>query len=146
MSVPFKKKSKQTKKAHTQLWTLLTHLDTVLEAVKLPAAVSGLDTGLSHVDRDTFCGRKRRKMGAFVLTSRQLKKLKKGGASLSTFFKGKAARFAKMAPIAVHMTQRRRRGASSGTKKRPPSTTKMHHSKGADLRQRARKVRNKESI
>jgi len=28
----------------------------VLEAVKLPAAVTGLDTGLAHVDTDAFCG------------------------------------------------------------------------------------------
>jgi hypothetical protein len=30
-------------------------LDAVLKAVKFPAAVSGLDTGLAHMDRDTFC-------------------------------------------------------------------------------------------
>ena len=35
---------------------LAVRLDAVLEAVKLPAAVTGLDTGLSHVDRDTFWG------------------------------------------------------------------------------------------
>ena len=29
-------------------------LDTVLEAVEFPAAVTGLDTGLAHMDRDTF--------------------------------------------------------------------------------------------
>jgi hypothetical protein len=33
---------------------LAVGLDAVLEAVKLPAAVSGLDTGLSHVDGDTL--------------------------------------------------------------------------------------------
>jgi hypothetical protein len=33
---------------------LAVRLDSVLEAVKLPAAVSGLDTGLSHVDGDTL--------------------------------------------------------------------------------------------
>ena len=36
---------------------LAVRLDTVLEAVKLPAAVTGLDTGLAHVDTDAFCGR-----------------------------------------------------------------------------------------
>ena len=30
-------------------------LDAVLEAVELPAAVTGLDAGLAHVDRDAFC-------------------------------------------------------------------------------------------
>lgn len=29
-------------------------LDAVLEAVEFPAAVTGLDTGLAHVNRDTF--------------------------------------------------------------------------------------------
>jgi hypothetical protein len=29
--------------------------DTVLEAVKLPAAVTGLNTGLTQMDGDTFC-------------------------------------------------------------------------------------------
>jgi len=33
---------------------LAVRLDSVLEAVKLPAAVSGLDTGLSHMDGDTL--------------------------------------------------------------------------------------------
>jgi hypothetical protein len=28
----------------------------VLETVEFPAAVTGLDTGLAHMDRDTFCG------------------------------------------------------------------------------------------
>jgi hypothetical protein len=32
--------------------------DTVLEAVKLPAAVSGLDTGLAQMDGNAFCARK----------------------------------------------------------------------------------------
>ncbi|EJK63828.1 hypothetical protein THAOC_15492, partial [Thalassiosira oceanica] len=35
---------------------LAVGLDAVLEAVELPAAVTGLDTGLAHVDRDAFCG------------------------------------------------------------------------------------------
>jgi hypothetical protein len=33
---------------------LAVRLDAVLEAVKLPAAVTGLDTGLAHMDGDTF--------------------------------------------------------------------------------------------
>mmetsp|Transcript_26424 Transcript_26424/g.62713 ORF Transcript_26424/g.62713 Transcript_26424/m.62713 type:complete len:413 (+) Transcript_26424:283-1521(+) len=33
---------------------LAVGLDAVLEAVELPAAVTGLDTGLAHVDRDAF--------------------------------------------------------------------------------------------
>ena len=33
---------------------LAVRLDSMLEAVELPAAVSGLDTGLAHMDRDTF--------------------------------------------------------------------------------------------
>ena len=35
-------------------WHLTIRLDAVLEAVEFPAAVSGLDTGLAHMDRDTF--------------------------------------------------------------------------------------------
>ena len=35
-------------------WHLAIRLDAVLEAVEFPAAVSGLDTGLAHMDRDTF--------------------------------------------------------------------------------------------
>ena len=30
--------------------TAFTHLDSVLEAIKLPASITGLDTGLAHVD------------------------------------------------------------------------------------------------
>ncbi len=33
---------------------LTVRLDSVLEAVEFPAAISGLDTGLAQVDRDTF--------------------------------------------------------------------------------------------
>jgi hypothetical protein len=33
---------------------LAVRLDTVLETVELPAGISNLDTGLSHVDRDTL--------------------------------------------------------------------------------------------
>ena len=33
---------------------LSVRLDTVFKTVQLPAGVSNLDTGLSHVDRDTF--------------------------------------------------------------------------------------------
>merc|ERR1719384_873189 len=35
-------------------WHLAVRLDSVLEAVKLPAGISDLDTGLSDVDRDDF--------------------------------------------------------------------------------------------
>mmetsp|Transcript_3944 Transcript_3944/g.8793 ORF Transcript_3944/g.8793 Transcript_3944/m.8793 type:complete len:174 (+) Transcript_3944:1031-1552(+) len=35
-------------------WHLTVGLDSVLEAVEFPAAVTGLDTGLAQVDRDTF--------------------------------------------------------------------------------------------
>ena len=45
-------------KSSFSTFALFTHLDAVLEAVKLPAAVSGLDTGLSHVDGDTLCAKK----------------------------------------------------------------------------------------
>ena len=41
-----------------RLRCLSTHLDAVLEAVKLPAAVSGLDTGLADVDGETLCAGK----------------------------------------------------------------------------------------
>jgi hypothetical protein len=37
-------------RGHVAIWG-----DTVLEAVQLPALVTGLDTGLTEVDRDTFC-------------------------------------------------------------------------------------------
>lgn len=33
---------------------LTVRLDTVLQAVELPASITNLDTGLSDVDRDTF--------------------------------------------------------------------------------------------
>jgi len=34
---------------------LSVRLDAVLQTVKLPTAVTSLDTGLAHVNRDTFC-------------------------------------------------------------------------------------------
>ena len=40
-------------------WHLAIGLDAMLKAVELPAAVTGLDTGLAHVDRDTFCSNER---------------------------------------------------------------------------------------
>ena len=36
-------------------WHLAIRLDSVLEAVKFPAAVTSLNTGLAHMNRDTFC-------------------------------------------------------------------------------------------
>jgi hypothetical protein len=39
---------------------LTIRLNAVLETVKFPAAVTGLDTGLAHMDGDTFCEIRRR--------------------------------------------------------------------------------------
>ena len=36
-------------------WHLSIGLNSMFETVKFPTAVTGLDTGLAHVDGDTFC-------------------------------------------------------------------------------------------
>ena len=43
-------------------WHLTIGLDTVLQAVQLPACITDLDTSLTNMDRDTFTLEKERKI------------------------------------------------------------------------------------
>lgn len=56
---------------------LAVRLDAVLEAVELPAAVAGLDTGLAHVDRDAFWDK-------YSISIREIKGWELGGMLLSS--------------------------------------------------------------